>query len=116
MNRETKTLLASIAVALAILWIFKPKKQSDSSETEGKEDSKFKMPKVLEDDKKKVQDNAVIGLQAMRDAINSGESSGELNKLKNLILKDYGIKVLINKTTKKLKAVDKKGNTIAEED
>jgi hypothetical protein len=32
MDRETKTLLASIGIGLAILWLFKQKKSTDTSD------------------------------------------------------------------------------------
>ena len=52
----------------------------------------------------------------MRDAINNGESAKELDKLKNVILAENGIKIMINKKTKKLRAMTKTGKVIAEEE
>ena len=52
----------------------------------------------------------------MRDAINKGESARELDKLKNMIFQESGIKIMISKNTKKLRAMDKKGGVIAEEE
>jgi len=115
MDRETKTLLASIGIGLAILWIFKPKKNSSSTEEEVVVD-KYKEPKVVAEDDKKIKDDAVIGLQAMREAINNRESVRELDKLKNMILQENGIKIMINKKTKKLRAMEKNGSIIAEEE
>jgi hypothetical protein len=114
MDRETKTLLVSLGIALVILWIFKPKKESEVSDEDF--DNKYKEPSVVNDDEKKLQDDAVVGLQAMRDAINNGESAKELDKLKNVILTENGIKIMINKKTKKLRAMTKDGKVIAEEE
>lgn len=114
MDRETKTLLASIGIGLAILWIFKPKK--DTSTSEEVIVDKYAEPKVVTEDDKKIKDDAVIGLQAMREAINNGENIRELDKLKNMILQENGIKIMINKKTKKLRAMKKDGSVIAEEE
>lgn len=115
MDRETKTLLASIGIGLAILWLFKPKKNSSTTEEEVIVD-KYKEPKEVAEDDKKIKDDAVVGLQAMRDAITNGESVRELDKLKNMILQENGIKIMINKKTKKLRAMKKDGSIIAEEE
>ena len=115
MDRETKTLLVSIGIGLVILWIFKPKKNGSTTEEEVVVD-KYKEPRLVAEDDKKIKDDAVIGLQAMRDAINNGESARELDRLKNMILQESGIKIMINKTTKKLRAMKKDGSVIAEEE
>jgi hypothetical protein len=115
MDKETKTLLVSVGIALAILWLFKPKKDS-ASESEDAVDNKYKEPKTVSDNEKKLKDDAVVGLQAMRDAINSGETAKELDKLKNVILTEHGVKIMINKKTKKLRAMTKDGKVIAEEE
>jgi len=115
MDRETKTLLVSIGIGLAILWIFKPKKNGSTKEEEVVVE-KYKEPKVVAEDDKKIKDDAVIGLQAMREAINNGESVRELDKLKNMILQENSIKIMINRKTKKLRAMKKDGSVIAEEE
>lgn len=114
MDRETKTLFISIGIALGIIWLFKPKK-SNNTELNFNDD-KYKAPKVVKEDEKKLKDDAVVGLQAMRDAINNGESAKELDKLKNVILTENNIKIMINKKTKKLRAMTKTGTVIAEEE
>ena len=117
MDKETKTFIATIGIALALLWIFKPKKNAN---TDAKTDEvivdKYQAPKVVEEDEKKLKDEAVVGLQAMREAINNGESPRELDKLKSMILQENGIKIMISNKTKKLRAMDKKGSVIAEEE
>jgi hypothetical protein len=114
MGKEEKTLIASIAIALVILWIFKPKKGASTSDEVVVD--KYAEPKVVTEDDKKIKDDAVIGLQAMREAINNGENIRELDKLKNMILQESGIKIMINKKTKKLRAMKKDGSVIAEEE
>jgi len=116
MDKETKTLAITIGIALVILWIFKPKKQGDSTKESIDATDKYQAPKVVAEDEKKLKDEAVVGLQAMRDAINDGQPARELDKLKNMILQENGIKIMISKNTKKLRAMDKKGSVIAEEE
>jgi hypothetical protein len=112
MSKELKVLLITIGVSLGLLWILKPKKELKSKETK----NKYAEPK--EADKKKLdeKENAVVGIQAMREAINSGEKKAELDKLSSIILKENGIKVLISKKNGLLKAMNKKGDVIAEEE
>jgi hypothetical protein len=117
MDKETKTLIVSIGIALVLLWIFKPKKNGTSNE---KIDDvlvdKYKAPRLVAEDEKKLKDDAVVGLKAMRQAIDDGQPARELDKLKNMILQENGIKIMISKNTKKLRAMDKKGSVIAEEE
>lgn len=117
MDKESKTLIASIAIGLVLLWVFKPKKNgSGDDKTDDVLVEKYQAPKVVAEDEKKLKDESVIGLKAMREAITNGESARELDKLKNMILQENGIKIMISKNTKKLRAMDKKGEVIAEEE
>lgn len=117
MDRETKAFIATIGIALVILWVFKPKKGTDANDkTDEVTVDKYQAPKVVAEDEKKLKDEAVVGLQAMRQAIEDGQPARELDKLKNMILQESGIKIMISKTTKKLRAMDKKGGVIAEEE
>ena len=93
MNKEVKVLLVTLGVALGLVWIFKPKKDDGTKSL----DDKYSAPKEATEDVKKEKENAVIGLQAMREAINSGEKKAELDKLSAMVLKEQGIKVVISK-------------------
>jgi len=62
-----------------------------------------------------LKENAVIGLQAMREAINIKESKKELDKLSSMISQDYGVKVMVSKKTGLLRAMSKDGKVISEE-
>jgi uncharacterized membrane protein len=112
MNKEVKILLITLGVALGFVWLFKPKKTSENNKLK----NKYAEPKEASEDLKKEKENAVIGIQAMREAINTGESKDDLEKLKSIILKENNIKILISKKTGLLKAVNKKGDLIAEEE
>lgn len=116
MDRQTKNLLVSLGIALSILVIFRPKKNKEVEIIETKENEKYKEPKILNDDKKKMQDDSIVGLKAVRDAINNKESVKQLDELKNIILKENGIKIMINKSTNKLVAMSNDDKIIAEED
>ena len=78
-------------------------------------DVKYAEPKQVSDKDTKLKENAVIGLQAMREAINSKESKKELEKLSSMISQDYGVKVMMNKKTGLLRAMSKDGKVISEE-
>lgn len=121
MDKETKIFLATVGVALVILWIAKPRSASkNSSKDEFKNfdasENKYKEPKVMNDDTKKLQENAVISLKAMRSAIDAKEPKKELDKLNAMVNKEYGIKLMMNKSNGLLRALSKAGKVIAEEE
>ena len=66
MNKDVKTLLITLGVSLGLIWIFRPKKDSSTSSSGSK---KYTEPKEASEDVKKEKENAVVGLQAMREAI-----------------------------------------------
>ena len=115
MDKETKTLFISVAVALGILWLLKPKGTNMLGNQKSDDADKYSEPKIASEASKKEKDDAVVALQAMRDAINNKEPKRELDKLNAMILQDYGVKVLLNKKTLKLRAMSKSGKVLAEE-
>lgn len=115
MGKEEKTLFITVAVALAILWLLKPKGTNLLGVEKSDDIDKYAEPKIASESSKKEKDNAVIALQAMRDAINNKEPKKEIDKLNAMILQDYGVKVLVNKKTSKLRAMSKSGKVLAEE-
>jgi hypothetical protein len=112
MDKETKTLFITLGGALLLIWLLKPK--SDKSK-KSLLDVKYAEPKQVSDKDTKLKENAVIGLQAMREAIDSKESKKELDKLSSMILQDYGVKVVRNKQTGLLRAMSKDGKVISQE-
>lgn len=115
MNQETKALLLTIGIAVGIVWLFSPK-NAGILNTSSKEDDKYSPPKIANELTQKKHTNAVIGMQAMRDAISAGENKTQLDKLSGEIYKMYNIKVVIGTKTGKLRAMDGGGNVIAEEE
>ncbi len=124
MDKETKNLLKILGVAIIILYLTRPKskgkklsgnaKSSKPSFSGGK--SGITPPKSTKSDEDKKFENAVISIQAVRSAINNGESDTEVDKLNRMTLKDYGIKVFRCKKSGKLVARDTKGDDIAKEE
>jgi hypothetical protein len=112
MDKETKTLFITLGGALLLIWLLRPK---SSKSKKGLLDVKYAEPKQVSDKDTKLKENAVIGLQAMREAINSKESKKELEKLSSMISQDYGVKVMMNKKTGLLRAMSKDGKVISEE-
>ena len=112
MDKNTKTLFITLGGALLLIWILRPK---NSKNTKGLLDVKYAEPKQVSDTETKLKENAVIGLKAMREAIDNKESKRELEKLNSMILQDYGVKVMINKKTGLLRAMSKEGKVISEE-
>jgi|LakMenEpi03Aug12_release.lakeMendotaPanAssembly.Ray.scaffolds.fasta_scaffold985364_2 hypothetical protein len=112
MDRDTKFLFGSLGVAIVILFLIRNKNKSSKKDLLN---VKYAEPKQVEDSEIKDKENAVIGLKAMREAMDSKESKAELDKLNNIILKDYGVKIMPNKSTGLLRAMSKKGKVLAEE-
>lgn len=112
MDKNTKTLFITLGGALLLIWLLKPK---STKSKKGLLDVKYAEPKQVSDKDTKAKENAVIGLQAMREAIDSKESKNELDKLSAMILQDYGVKVMINKKTGLLRAMSKDGKVISQE-
>ena len=113
MDNQTKKLLIVIGVAIVILWVSKPKNNMvDSMRKKGS--SKFEAPKTLDSKIAEQQHNGTIGLQAMREAIENGETKKELDKLNRMLLNESGVKVY-TMSNGKLCARNRKGKTIAKE-
>jgi hypothetical protein len=113
MDNQTKKLLIVIGVAIVILWVSKPKNNMvDSMRKKGS--GKFEAPKTLDSKIAEQQHNGTIGLQAMREAIENGETKKELDKLNRMLLNESGVKVY-TMSNGKLCARNRKGKTIAKE-
>lgn len=112
MDRDTKFLFGSLGVALVILLLLRGKNNKSKKDLLN---VKYAEPKQVEDKEVKDKENAVIGLKAMREAIDSKESKSELDKLSTIIYKDYGVKIMPNKKTGLLRAMNKSGKVLAEE-
>jgi len=112
MNKTTKTLVFSLAGAFVLLYLLMPKNNKKGASSV----AKYTEPKLADDTLVKNKENAVIGLQAMRSAMDNGESKSELDKLSSIIFQDYGVKVMPNKKSGLLRAMSKDGKVLAEEE
>ena len=92
MDKNTKTLFITLGGALLLIWILRNKTSVNTKELL---DVKYAEPKKVSDTESKLKENAVIGLKAMREAIDKNENKKELDKLSSMVLQDYGIKVLL---------------------
>lgn len=115
MERESKVFFITIAVALGILWLARPKSNKEIGGSKDLLDVKYKEPSTASSKDAKAKEDAVVGMQAMKDAINNKESKRELDKLSSIIFQDYGVKIMISKKNGKLRAMSKDGKVIAEE-
>lgn len=115
MEKETKVFFITIAVALGILWLAKPKSSKEIESNKDLLGAKYKEPNTASSSDAKAKEDAVVGMQAMKDAINNKESKRELDKLSSIIFQDYGVKIMISKKNGKLRAMSKEGKVIAEE-
>lgn len=114
MNKTTKTLAISLIGAFALIYILMPKKKkSEALDTSA---VKYAEPKVADDKLIKDKENAVIGIQAMRSAVDNNENKSSLDELSSIIFKDYGVKVILNKKTGLIKAMSREGKVLAEEE
>jgi hypothetical protein len=115
MDNQTKKLLIVVGVAVAVLWIAKPKNNIiDSARGKRKNSDKLSAPKTVDSKLAKEQHDGTVGLQAMREAISSGENQKELDKLNRMLLNETNIKVY-TMSNGKLCARNRKGKTVAKE-
>ena len=108
MDRDFKEMLVIGLLVAGMLYLLKPKKEAAESV-----EDKYTEPKVASDDKKKQKDDAVVAMQAVKDAMANNESSAKIKELTTILTKEYGIVVKLEKG--KLKAFTPKGELVAEE-
>jgi hypothetical protein len=114
MKQEEKTLFITVAVAIFLIWFFKPKGGFGLKSPEA-EIGKYEEPQIAMNGVNENKENAVTSITAMREAINDNLSKRDLDNLKEMITQDYGLKIAINKGTGKLRAMSKEGKVLAEE-
>jgi hypothetical protein len=115
MDNQTKKLLTVVGIAVLLLWVTRPKNnmiEGGSKKLKGK--GKLSAPKEADSGLAQDQHNGTVGIQAMREAIESGETKKELDKLNRMLLNENGIKVYVM-TNGKLCARNRKGKTVAKE-
>jgi hypothetical protein len=114
MDNQTKKLLIVLGFTIVILWISKPKNNLVESSKNKGDGNKLSAPKTLDSNLAEEQHNGTIGIQAMREAIESGEPKKELDNLNRILLNENGIKIYVM-SDGKLCARNRKGKTVAKE-
>jgi hypothetical protein len=111
MDSSLKNALIILGTAVAVLWVFRNKKKVNVGGASGAESDKLAPPATADESAKKQIDNAYIALDAMRNAIDAGESSDALNKLNRILATEHGVKVFTQKDGT-LIVCDRSGATI----
>lgn len=93
MDNSLKNALIILGTATLVLLIFRRKKKNNSTGSANASGEKLAAPQTASDNEKKKIDNAHVALDAMRSAIEAGESSDNLNKLNRILATEYNVKV-----------------------
>jgi len=115
MDKQLKLVLYTLAFAVGVVWLTKPKGLKAFQSPKFSMPNKYSEPKVASDTDLKLKENAVIGMQAVKNAMLKKEPKKEIDKLTAMVYKEYGLKIMANKNTGKLRAMSKEGKVIAEE-
>jgi hypothetical protein len=122
MNNDIRNLLIVLGLGTGFVFLLTYKKKpKESKEQKIEASNKFAIPQVevettASKQKKIDQENAIVALKAMRQAIDAGECENDLQEITTECSKELNIKVVFNKKTKLLKALNSKGIVIAEEE
>ena len=111
MDNSTKNALIILGTAIAVLFVFRRKRKSEIAAEVASSSDKLAAPATASDGEKQKIDNAHIALDAMRNAIEAGESSDNLNKLNRILATEYNVKVYPQKDGT-LMVCDKSGASI----
>jgi hypothetical protein len=106
-DSETKTMLTVAGVTIALLWLFRQPKTVKSSVTEG---DPYGAPATASGEDAE-RENAAIALDAMRRAMEAGESPEALNKLNRILCNEYNVRIYPQKDGS-LMVANKKGDVI----
>ena len=109
MDNQTKTLLITAGLVVLILYIARPKNNQLDVTT-----NKLAPPKKISKEVTQKNDDAKIMIDAMRSALTANEPQSEIDKLNNVFLQEYQMKVFFA-ADQKLVAKNKDGKIIARE-
>lgn len=119
MDKETRKLLTVITVAGLFIYFFRPKGKAvepDLPASKKKSAKKYQTPRLISKKGETEEEqfrNAVISIKAYRRALNDRANEEDLKDLNRETIKDYGVRVILNNSTKLLTATDLRGNKIA---
>lgn len=111
MDNQEKTLLITVALAILILYIARPKRNLLDSKDKSKKTSP---PKTMTQESSKNNNDGSVIISAMRQAITDDIPQKEIDALNEIFLKEYGLKVFFG-ADKKLVAKDKSGKIVTRE-
>lgn len=111
MDNQTRTLLITVALAVLILYVARPKNSLLNSKTAS---SKTAPPSTMSDKDNIENKNGQIAISAMREALNDNLPQREIDKLSALLFSKYKLKVLFGEN-KKLIAKNLNGKIVARE-
>jgi hypothetical protein len=109
MNTNVKKLLLIFGGGLVLFWAFKKIKPIDVKKKSSSKDDKNVSADGNSDDKKK---NAIVCMKAYSEAKKAGESRDFLDDMNREFVKEYGLKVMPNKSNGKLFVSDTDGNKV----
>jgi hypothetical protein len=93
MNYSVRNALVILGTAVVVLIIFSKNKKSNATGVSNASGNKISAPATASSSEKKKIENAHIALDAMRSAVDAGETSDNLNKLNRILANEYGVKV-----------------------
>jgi FtsZ-interacting cell division protein ZipA len=112
-DKDTQKLLIVVGLVVVILLIARPKNSSLFKKTK-KKSNPLTPPRTVSNHSVNEEANARICIDAMRMAIENGESQSAVNELNQELIKEYGIKLLTTDSGS-LVAKNSTGRTIARE-
>ena len=99
MDKQTKYLLMVVGATIVVLWLTKPKGNMISTAKESLDNgsidlsSKTSSPNEADGNLANEQHSGMVGIEAMRSAINNGESKSQLDELNRLLVSENNIKI-----------------------
>lgn len=111
MDNQTKTFLITVGLAVIILYIARPNNNLFDAKSK---DHKLAPPRKISKDVTSKNKDGHIVIDAMRNALMANEKQEEIDKLNNMFLKEYGMKVYFDDSGK-LEAKTPDGKIVAKE-
>lgn len=93
MNYSVKNAIVVLGAAIVVLAIFRNKKKVTSNGVSNASGNKISAPATASVDEKRKIESAHIALDAMRSAVEAGETSDNLNRLNRMLANEYSVKV-----------------------
>ena len=111
MDKQQKTFLITVGLALVILYLVRPKNNLFDS-TFG--NNKLSPPKTVSPTDAEANHNGMVIITAMREALNDNVSQEDVDKLNRIFYNEHGLKVFFGDNNLLL-AKNKEGKIVARE-